>query len=75
MTTPAYIILLATAISTAAIVDRFWMTQVRPHLSRRFGWRPVHPSEHIPKAGWIGAWAFLSFLAIALWLVRHAWPI
>ncbi len=67
-----HIILLMGALGCAALLDTIWLRLIRPHLALRYGWRAVHPSEHIPLSGWIGGGAFLAALILLLSLTGAA---
>ncbi|HBT31995.1 MAG TPA: hypothetical protein DEB15_03735 [Pusillimonas sp.] len=71
MTTPAYLLLLTTAIALAATLDSVWMKYLRPYLSNKYRLRPINQSECIPKVAWVGAWAFLVAVSGAYLVARH----
>lgn len=63
MTTTVYALFLASVVVIAVLADTAWLRYARHHLARRFGWRQVHPDEHIPlRAALGGAAAVFIFV-------------
>lgn len=66
MTTAMYALLLVSTAVIAGLADTVWLRCVRHHLAKRFGWREVHPDEHIPLPAVLGGAAFILFFVLML---------
>lgn len=66
MTATMYALLLASTVVIAGLADTVWLRYARRYFARRFGWREVHPDEHIPLPSVLGG-AAVVFLFV--WVI------